>query len=421
MVYWSLAMTVGREQLYQEVWAEPMTSVAARYGVSSSFLARVCAALNVPRPPRGYWAQLAVGKAAKAPPLPSAKPGDQQEWSRDGSVRHVAPGATVPPSGRTRRQSREGPRPAVHPLVAAAKSQFDKVRVSRDDYLKPTKQLVVDVFTTKPAHVAALELANVLFLALEGRGHQVTLSPKDQRLHRPVLHLGQTRSRDPYFQDSWRPGRPTVVFVGTVAVGLTVYEPTEKATVRWRNGKLVRVDATSWPRGARPLREHDLTHESEVPSGCLAIRGYSPYAGAEWEKIWLEAKAGELKTKLDGVVRAIEAAAPTIVDLANEARRRAELERQKWEIEQERRARAEAERRRIEATKESRAQLLEIVEHWALANRIEGFLEDVAHGLDGVPVEERAGLHDRLERARALLGGADGLTWFRSWKLPEER
>ena len=46
---------VTREALYEEVWSEPMTTVAARYGVSGSLLARVCSRLNVPRPPRGYW------------------------------------------------------------------------------------------------------------------------------------------------------------------------------------------------------------------------------------------------------------------------------------------------------------------------------------------------------------------------------
>ena len=32
---------VPRDKLCEEVWAEPMTTVAARYGVSSNFLARV--------------------------------------------------------------------------------------------------------------------------------------------------------------------------------------------------------------------------------------------------------------------------------------------------------------------------------------------------------------------------------------------
>ena len=39
-------MSVTRNELYQQVWTEPMTTVAATYCVSSSFLARVCARLK---------------------------------------------------------------------------------------------------------------------------------------------------------------------------------------------------------------------------------------------------------------------------------------------------------------------------------------------------------------------------------------
>lgn len=67
---------VSREALNGMVWSEPMLRVAARFGVSSSYMARVCTLLNVPRPERGYWAKLAVGKAPKQPPLPELRPGD---------------------------------------------------------------------------------------------------------------------------------------------------------------------------------------------------------------------------------------------------------------------------------------------------------------------------------------------------------
>ena len=63
-------MAVSREALFEEVWAEPMVRVVARHNVSSSFLARVCKRLNVPRPGRKHWAQLEVGKV-EAKPLPS--------------------------------------------------------------------------------------------------------------------------------------------------------------------------------------------------------------------------------------------------------------------------------------------------------------------------------------------------------------
>lgn len=76
----------SREALYEMVWSEPRLRVAARFGVSSSYMARVCMLLNVPRPERGYWPTLAVGKAPKQPPLPEPRPGDPLEWTRDGAL-----------------------------------------------------------------------------------------------------------------------------------------------------------------------------------------------------------------------------------------------------------------------------------------------------------------------------------------------
>ena len=70
-------MPVTRDQLYEQVWARPMLTVARDYEVSANYLARVCAALNVPWPPRGYWAKVAAGPKPRRPALPAALPGDQ--------------------------------------------------------------------------------------------------------------------------------------------------------------------------------------------------------------------------------------------------------------------------------------------------------------------------------------------------------
>ena len=53
----NLPTPLTREALYALVWSEPMLKVAARYDVSSSYMARVCTLLNVPRPHRS-WADL---------------------------------------------------------------------------------------------------------------------------------------------------------------------------------------------------------------------------------------------------------------------------------------------------------------------------------------------------------------------------
>ena len=41
---------ISREELYELVWSSPMTQAAEKFKVSGSYMARVCSALNVPRP-----------------------------------------------------------------------------------------------------------------------------------------------------------------------------------------------------------------------------------------------------------------------------------------------------------------------------------------------------------------------------------
>ncbi len=50
-----------RKKLYDEVWSEPTQKVAARYGISDVALSKVCRQLNIPKPPRGYWAKKSAG------------------------------------------------------------------------------------------------------------------------------------------------------------------------------------------------------------------------------------------------------------------------------------------------------------------------------------------------------------------------
>lgn len=55
---------VTRHELYDLIWAKPMTKVAEEIDVSGSYMARICLTLNVPRPERGCRAKQAAGKAA---------------------------------------------------------------------------------------------------------------------------------------------------------------------------------------------------------------------------------------------------------------------------------------------------------------------------------------------------------------------
>ncbi|MBE0558258.1 MAG: hypothetical protein IH628_13585 [Proteobacteria bacterium] len=64
-----LLQDYDRKVLYEQVWSEPALTVAKGYGVSSVCLGKVCRQLNVPVPPRGYWAERAKrGQGEEATP-----------------------------------------------------------------------------------------------------------------------------------------------------------------------------------------------------------------------------------------------------------------------------------------------------------------------------------------------------------------
>ena len=49
-----------------------VTKVAEKYGVSDVMIHKACKALNVPVPPRGYWAKKQAGQAVETTPLPES-------------------------------------------------------------------------------------------------------------------------------------------------------------------------------------------------------------------------------------------------------------------------------------------------------------------------------------------------------------
>lgn len=54
-----------RRELYDLVWATPMSSLAQDFGISDVGLKKVCDRHRVPTPGRGYWAQLEAGRSPK--------------------------------------------------------------------------------------------------------------------------------------------------------------------------------------------------------------------------------------------------------------------------------------------------------------------------------------------------------------------
>jgi hypothetical protein len=420
---YSRDMTVRREKLYEEVWAEPMTTVAARYGVSGNFLARVCHALNVPHPLRGYWAKSKVGKEPPRPELPPPTAGHATEWTR-GTMPHsrtVGLSEGIPPPGLKRRRWARPPR---HSLIEGVAELFQRGRTSESGYLRPLKRTLPDVFASTTGLADALTLASELYLAMEDRGYKVTLATDGMLHRRPgVDHRGVEAKDDPYtdHRERWVPGRLTVAALGPLAIGLTIYELSERIEVRLVKGEWLPV-ATSPPERwqSRSRYDRDYTAHKDRPTGRFVVRAYSPYGFADWAQEWREDKPGQLLKRLKRICADIEDAAPRVAAMIEEGRRKAEDERRKWEAEMRETERRREEERRVEAHKQSRDGLLAVIAAWGDVLRLEGFFADAERRVNELPEERRARLSERLARARHAVGSVDALRHLESWRTPEE-
>lgn len=415
---------LSREDLYELVWAEPMMKAAEQFDVSGSYLARICTLLNVPRPERGYWAKLAVGKAPPRPQLPSAQPGDPLYWPKEGEpVPAPKPQAAKPTQEAKPKRKIRLPREHIHPMIRGARPLLLKTRRIDDGmYLKPYKFLAVHVVASEAGLDKALDLANDLFNALESVGHRVRMADAHSNLHGTEVDErekpGKPRDRW-HYNAVWSPMRPTVVYVGEVAIGLAVIEMSERVTMRYSNGKYVRE--SEFKPNPKQHYGYMSTTESEIPSGRMRIIAYSPCYGASWKAQWDETTTASLRGQLANIVASIEAAAPVMVAQIAESDRKAEIRRQEERVAEERRRRENDRIAIARSIEESHADLRKIIDKWSEIVTIERFLAGVEETARQQAADDLAQIQQRLTEARSLLGSTDPLDFFRNWKTPVER
>ena len=70
---------LDRAALFELIWSEPVETLAKRWGLSGRGLAKACQRLQIPVPPRGFWAKVQSGQRMRRPRLPELQPGDAEE------------------------------------------------------------------------------------------------------------------------------------------------------------------------------------------------------------------------------------------------------------------------------------------------------------------------------------------------------
>lgn len=423
-------------------WQEPMLRVAERFGVSSSYLARVFTEMRVPRPALGYWTKHEFGKSPPKPELPPARPGDLTEW-RPGTgvgtaVRTVAKAiraAKVSAVGEidvvtqgtpraTIEKSRGGRAATVskcHELLTGVKPLFLKTRNVENDILRPFKRLLVDVMTSEAKLDEALDAAQVLFETLNRRGFHVGFTPVGGHMSRAQVELSEKPVSRDFHRAIWAPERPTVVYIGETAIGLTLFEMTEEVETVYVNGKYLPVRNLSEQQLRRYTGIHHWRSKKEHASGRLCLQAYCPSWPVKWSRRWQETKPGTFHKMVPSIISELEAIAPELVRQVEEARVRAEEEHRRWQEEM-RQHKLEVERvQRAKNRQDSRRDLMAAIASFDEARRVADYFKSIENELERLPEADSALVHERLRLAKELVGTLNPLALLKRWKAPDER
>jgi hypothetical protein len=317
-------------------------------------------------------------------------------------------------------------RDRVQNLTRNVRSQFEHSRPIDDDaYLKPFKKLLVDITTSMACLDRALEFANLLFNSMEALGHRVIIAPPTLNLSRISIderanRQGENRSWV-RFGSLWTPMRPTVVFIGDVAIGLAILEMSEEVPMRYVRGKYVRVSQGEATRRRDSVLGATWTTMRPVPSGRLSLVAYSPYRRVKWFEEWEETDKATLEDRVRGIAFSLEKSAIELVGKIEEAERQARIEHQAHLEAQERWRREEDKRLVEQSIRDSREQLAQVIQEWSRATDVEWFLAGVKDRADCLPAPQPALVEERLRLAQELLGSTDPMDFIKAWKTPAER
>lgn len=358
--------TLTRKALYDLVWTEPMTKIAADLSISSSGLKAICDRAGVPTPRAGYWQKLAVGRASRPPALSC--------------------------------ETRQATEPVV--LVPKSRRLLPATRAKAVAPLSPVTSASPVATADRAAHSAILKLREALqkakpspagFVTAGGGGIVPTvLGPKamDRALAwlddflRQAEALGMRFEADPSGARLNVDGEP---------VPFRLEEKSDKIPHTPTPAELkIKADRERW---AFAYRSDPWPKYDHRPSGRLSIHiEANPYSGLR--RSFADGKTRRLEALIEDILEAFRTHAAAIA----ERRRQAEIARLKSEAQQRRRERRAA----FEAREGRRA----------------AFVSEIASGLERRDTLQR--VLDHIQSWSPEDSGPPGLDAFVERQLAEE-
>jgi hypothetical protein len=186
--------TIERDQLYEQVWTEPIHQLCKQYFLSDRGLGKLCARHNIPVPPRGYWARVAHGHKPKRPPLPPLKQGQSSTIHIEKYLQHP-PGEEPPPQPvqpevlferqPEHRVTVPEDLALTHRLVRDARRLLRGIKPNDRGVLQPPSGCA-HIRVSRTAQPRALRIMQALFDAMAARGWTVRVATETDYNQRAV-------------------------------------------------------------------------------------------------------------------------------------------------------------------------------------------------------------------------------------------
>jgi len=328
---------VTREKLFEQAWESPISQLAKAYGISDVGLAKICKRMEIPRPPRGYWSKLKVGRAPLKPRL--------RPVSESGQERIVI---TPTPAGQRHTALAEAPEIISvpeslldpHRLTARSQAALENSKPDERGIIVLRNKSCLDIRVTRVSIDRACRIMDALLKALNARGYRVTVGEGNKA--------------------------KTVVMVDGEALEIGIDEKISRT-----NHVLTRAEEARYGRSFRIPPRYDY-----FSTGILSLRLHNAtYCGRQQ---WADGTRQKVEECLGTVIQALQQAAQQKKVQREEDERR----RKAWEEE----AEHQRERQRLARLEVQRAEKLNAdTNAWVQATRIRRYVVELERVTNPVP------------------------------------
>jgi len=369
------AIHLHRDELYNQIWTEPTTKLASKYGISDVGLSKICKKLRIPKPPVAYWSMIRCGKKITRPSLPKLKSGESESYSLTAQkdarpkieVRSEIQDYIEKEKNLRRRLIVSKKLTLPHPLVRQSIEILNRAKPDNYGVLRPWGKKYLNVRVSRFHLSRALRIMDALIKFLESCGFPVSTTIG---YHLPVTSVEIFNEK--------------IEFLLTEKIKRYDYVPSKEEKRKIELGRYVYLP--HW------------THES---TGILMLQ-IDTYSAHGVRKKWMDTTAKKIENNLNEFVLS----AIKIADIRRTERLECE-ERER--IRKEEQWKLEEEKRRLEEEKERIRNLEKQADLWLKSRILKAYIRAVekAASANQHSEEEMARIEKWLSWARKHIKGID--------------